>query len=1547
MPCRVKVNGILFLLDQKIRYLVALTGLMGIFFLSACKETKLGQNFYSGVHIGYSVSSLSVSESQVASGNTVKVTLALKDTNGKPFISTHPRVSFSASGGGSTGTFGAVTNAGDGSYWTLFTGATPGTATTIHATVDDSEILSSLPTITVTSGAPVIRLVGSPATNIVAARALSLELVTGTAMANCAWFVDLALTEDDATAPVDNGAYTITCTQSGTQALNYTLLGAGDGVKTLRLWARDSNGVISAIASSIAIILDTTPPSAPVLTTASADNNASSFAVAGTCDSDTTQVQLKLNGTTQSTVACTSLAFSGSITSSTDAAHSVTARAIDFAGNLSVSNSAAITWTRDTAAPSAPVVALASSNPTNSTAATLTIASCADRAAIYVSATSTAPTAAAAGWQTCYTTAAAITATLSTGDGTQTLYVFAKDSVGNVSTSNTLAVVLDQTAPLIAVTTPGSTQGNGNYGTVNFSVTDSAIATASTALVEIYNGSAWSSVGTVALTAGVNAAQSYSLSNFSVPAVAVTTARVRVTVADAAGNSTTQQSGTFTIDSVAPVLASFNIVGSSTIITPILTLQVNATDTLPGVASVKFAEADAGNCQTSYANIGWQTFVSGGGPQIYSYTSSFSPGTKRLCAWAKDALGNVSQVTASAGAGTNGVDAFDYNLVLDAPPRITSISVTNNNGASANFGTTTFTSGDSMSIAFTVTSSAGLATNPVAIYYSTDGTSYTTLLASAPSVGSTVGSPVSWTQTYTGASAPSSGFFRLMFVMRDVNGGTATTLSPTLNTGRWSIYAGTDYAGNGASALSARISLTSYRNVAVTSDGTIYIMDYGANCLRKVDPGTGIISSYICSNNGLGVGIPASGTATITSATRLPYSGNGIFISMWADGAQLYIVQPSSISATQGAAIYRIDTALNTIERYAAGVAQASGIVGATTNVDSMYIGPQMINSTFDFNSKAIYLFQPCSGTNANISYSEQLTLVRVTQNPTTRAASAVEHVAGNCAAPRGTVTNGTDATSIPIANGNGSSAGDYYLGCCSWPHVDSPTGAIYYHLNNRVVKIASNNKAYNIPGVPSLLSSISNPSDGRLYHMTAGGGISYFIPTAAPTTAESSTAYIVPYSSATVATCANDGIAVASACSYAGSLFLTSDSRLAYTDGNNGNSFGIAWLRMVDGSGIIRTLAGTRYLSGVGNDAKTAQFNMVQTLLWKATSTAAPTSLSSGLYIADSGALAITRVNTGTGLLELVGGNQISKAPTNGATFGSQFIGSAAASFSVGTLAFDQNGLLVWQSGSSLSRLTSSNTISVMFSGGTDLANASDGATFATLATRDNGGGSGMVIDSSGQIYYGGYRNLSGQYASYPRIGYLDPSTNRYYRVIGADSPPAITTNSSGDAVSADGAVYSAGSYKTIGCAPNPTNGHLQKGAYSCYMQLDQRYNSGEGRLIFAEQNKLRTITRPWDYSTSVLGTLLDATRPVGAFAIQYVDGSSSTIDRVYYISGGVLYCYRVTGGNTAGCSNASLGPPAGMPGLNSTTLTQDTVNNLYGVSSNRQVIYQFVPPN
>lgn len=114
-----------------------------------------------GTAISAANSNLTTTATSVRSGETVTLTATLKDAAGNvmPGLT---GVTFSNSGGTSTGTYGATTAVGNGVYTSVFTGVTPGTATTVKASYGGVDVSTTVSEV-VTAGAPSKLTVAGPA----------------------------------------------------------------------------------------------------------------------------------------------------------------------------------------------------------------------------------------------------------------------------------------------------------------------------------------------------------------------------------------------------------------------------------------------------------------------------------------------------------------------------------------------------------------------------------------------------------------------------------------------------------------------------------------------------------------------------------------------------------------------------------------------------------------------------------------------------------------------------------------------------------------------------------------------------------------------------------------------------------------------------------------------------------------------------------------------------------------------------------------------------------------------------------------------------------------------------------------------------------------------------------------------------------------------------------------------------------------------------------------------------------------------------------------
>lgn len=292
-----------------------------------------------------------------------------------------------------------------------------------------------------------------------------------------------------------------------------------------------------------------------------------------------------------------------------------------------VSATVTINVTDTTPAP-APVVILASAEYTNSTATTYTATSCTDTPELYFN-EGAAPSAGAAGWQTCTTTAAALAYTIGASQGAHTVKVWSKDTYGNVSsTATSITVYYDTVVPAMALTTPPAQKGGAGYSFA-WTATESYTTTGLNFTVEAFNGTSWASVGTTASTAGPLAATAFTRSA-TVPSVDVTNAAFRVTFTDRAGNSNTVTSGNFTIDSTPP---------ATTITSPANNSYHLSSATITGACEIGRTVDFSGDIQTSFSIA----CTTGSYSQLVNFSNG--DGNKTINVAQTDAVGNTTSLS--------------------------------------------------------------------------------------------------------------------------------------------------------------------------------------------------------------------------------------------------------------------------------------------------------------------------------------------------------------------------------------------------------------------------------------------------------------------------------------------------------------------------------------------------------------------------------------------------------------------------------------------------------------------------------------------------------------------------------------------------------------------------------------------------------------------------------------------------------------------------------------------------------------------------------------
>jgi hypothetical protein len=184
-------------------------------------------------------SSLNISSNSVVSNQNVTVTAVIRDAFSNP-ITTGSVITFVTSGGTSTGNFTAVNNAGNGTYTSVFTGITAGTARTIRVSVNATTLTPSV-SITVVPGIPIA--------------ANSTFVVTANSVASGNTVTATATLRDINNNPVPSGVLVAFTKSGGTSTGDFgALTNAGAGVYTIVY-----TGLTAGTAQTLSITIDGAP----------------------------------------------------------------------------------------------------------------------------------------------------------------------------------------------------------------------------------------------------------------------------------------------------------------------------------------------------------------------------------------------------------------------------------------------------------------------------------------------------------------------------------------------------------------------------------------------------------------------------------------------------------------------------------------------------------------------------------------------------------------------------------------------------------------------------------------------------------------------------------------------------------------------------------------------------------------------------------------------------------------------------------------------------------------------------------------------------------------------------------------------------------------------------------------------------------------------------------------------------------------------------------------------------------------------------------------
>lgn len=513
-------------------------------------------------------------------------------------------------------------------------------------------------------------------------------------------------------------------------------LSAGDGTHTVYARFKDAAGNVSSAVSDT-IVLDTVNPSGSVTINSGDAVTAVRNVTLGISANDVTSGVSEMQVSESPTfVAASWEAYATSkafMLSTVDGVKTVYVRFKDAAGNISSSTNDTIEY--DSTAPGIVSFSINSDAAyTNSTGVTLAITGSDAGSGIYQMMISNVADFTGASWET-YETSKAWT--ISSGDGTQTVYIKLRDTTLNVSDTAQDSILLDTSNPVgTIIINSGDTYANTTSDTLTLSATDDTSGVEQMMISEsaTFVGASWESYAT---------SKSVTLSSPD------GTKTVYAKFKDASGNVSSTVSDTIIQDTTAPtpvyVKINNNAVYTSS---QSVTIKVSATDATTTVAQMMISPS------ASFAGAAWGAYATD-----VLYTLAAGDGAKTLYAKFKDAQGNISS-------------AISSTIFLDATVPNGSVSINSGAATTSSLSVTLTISGndagsgiDSMQISddpsFSGISSVSYATSKTFAFAGTDGTKtvYVRFTDAAGNVSPTFSDSISYktpkTQSRNGSGSSS------------------------------------------------------------------------------------------------------------------------------------------------------------------------------------------------------------------------------------------------------------------------------------------------------------------------------------------------------------------------------------------------------------------------------------------------------------------------------------------------------------------------------------------------------------------------------------------------------------------------------------------------------------------------------------------------------------------------------------------------------------------------------------------------------------------------
>nr|BFD63331.1 hypothetical protein BdHM001_20120 [Bdellovibrio sp. HM001] len=949
------------------------------------------------------------------------------------------------------------------------------------------------------------------------------------------------------------------------------------------------------------------------------------------------------------------------------------------------------------------------------------------------------------------------------------------------------------------------------------------------------------------------------------------------------GSATMTLKSTWIRDTVIPTVASLQIEkGAEVTTSPFVAVEISATDNSSAPLTVQLQEATDENASCLFDKF--ESFEMSSATASKNLSLRAVDGLKKICARVLDQAGNTSVMTLPTGdLGTNAdTIAFEGN----SPPTVDSFAVFNPTNQSKNFN-----AGDPVHISWAVKDATALATSPISLDYTLDGSTWIPLIKKYGTLGT---GTKTYSDSYTHFSAPAS-YFMVRISVEDQAGNKSFRVnSAPLNAPNWSIFAGSLDNGIGGTpkTISFQNSNSTSQSIAVhplTGD----IFTVSAMGVVRFSPSAGtselVIGVNMAVRNWADTGLSADGGSYTLPKLSLS------FLSISFDNNGLLYVSTALSDNRSVARIYQLDLEKKTSRHYAGGGAHydAKQLSGITAQDLSTHLGP----IPFD-EDNSLYMNVPCSTAGDAAETRRQLVKIPQLADGTPGAPT---HVAGNCAAGNG--VNNTLATETPF------STGLYYLYSSlvvrdrgQKIYLAPYGGAVYkiingQHYTTSITSTAARGLLWS--NVDNHLYVVHNSAAHDLIHKWANPGL-------AQTAGETSAGVVLSYKG-TAGNCWEDDVYAVDACSFL-DLAMAHDknNNLFFLDGLKLNTTGSYRVRFIDPTGRVQTIAGTMPFFGKDMDKMLFRATGLGSIFYK-TSTEPGSIWSPGLYFADKVGQVLGYIGSDN-KTKVLWGNQVN-GPTTYVPTGTAISPDIPMGYRYaengGVLTFNSEGLPWMRVSNRLLSIDKDGKVVARQTGSTG-AQWHTATTPSTSSMYVSGGRQNLAMKKDSIVFLmGKYTSPLNILTDDPKISAFNFTSDTVTNILGPVGGPTPAPDQS---------------------TPTDLRGfNLSSVCISSYCALQFIENDPaletDDELFFIEGLKIRKITNPLNPGAQTLHTVFSVTPdfitiPWGAtgdhnqIANFFVTPDKS---RIFFLSENKIYCTMINGNISKWCNETALGPFAG----------------------------------